>query len=241
MDGYSKARIKRKVHENRLLSALNRVRVNTRDSWHRNAVNKRGASTALRVIAALEAEGFEPVLTAGTLLGAIRDGKVLPHDLDLDIALRVDENSEWTRIRRILEQAGYPIIRQFSFAGNIREQTYHARGFDFDIFGFHHVDAPGMVRAYYFCRIDGIEYRHDDERSVMYHDIPDYTERCLINMSGVELPVPNNASDILEALYGPEWPVPNPSWVSGTGWTLAEGVIERRVVYPRHLPHRLPC
>ena len=88
------------------------------------------------MISTLEAGGYEPVLAFGTLLGAVREGRFLRHDYDLDFGVELDTNEDWAKLTACMEAAGFTILRQFSLRGTITEQAYDADGFTFDIFGF---------------------------------------------------------------------------------------------------------
>lgn len=231
---YSKGlrrRIKRIVHNHPVLLRINRIRRSFIDYRRRIATKRYGVATASCVISRLEENGYEPFLTAGTLLGAIRDGEIMSHDDDVDIALRLDSNDEWMRLREILETSGFRLVREFSLYGKIREQAYQAKGFTFDVFGFHYVNNRTELRAYYFCRRDGVIYDDENDRSVMYKDLPDFATRNTARLSNTPFPVPDNSEDVLFALYGPNWRTPDPSWKTGTGWTLMEGVTIRRQIF----------
>lgn len=58
----------------------------------RSGFSPEGAETALRdALKLLESEGFRPFILSGTLLGAIREGRLLAHDYDLDLGLFAEE------------------------------------------------------------------------------------------------------------------------------------------------------
>ncbi|UFS68010.1 hypothetical protein LO749_23800 (plasmid) [Paracoccus denitrificans] len=64
-----------------------------------------GAETALRdTLALLETGGFRPFILSGTLLGAIREGRMLEHDYDIDLGLFADE-TDLTRLERLLHHS----------------------------------------------------------------------------------------------------------------------------------------
>ena len=84
------------------------------------------------IISVLNANGFQPFLVSGTLLGVIRDGDFIPYDNDLDIGLFGLENYE--KIRKIVSSSGL-----FTVLPNRSRKTLrvrHINGTPIDIF-FH--------------------------------------------------------------------------------------------------------
>ena len=60
----------------------------------------------------MAAQGYEAFVVSGTLLGVIREGGLVPHDYDVDMALMLHARSldeladEWQQLRGRLAQAG---------------------------------------------------------------------------------------------------------------------------------------
>jgi len=192
-----------------------------------------GLKTASHAIDAMEQNCLEPILTFGTLLGAIREHDLIKGDHDIDLGIIVDgsDNQIWKQVQSALESAGYSIARQYTLNGRITEQAYYADGFSFDVWGLCKDAGREGVRAYYHCQVDDAEYHSPDDRSIKYIDLPAYTARKRVQVGDYMLPVPDNAEDMVACVYGPNWATPDPGFVAGTGWTLMEGVVERRTVF----------
>lgn len=63
------------------------------------------AEAALRdMLHLLEGEGFRPFMLSGTLLGAVREGRMLDHDYDIDLGLLADE-TDLARLEQSLRQS----------------------------------------------------------------------------------------------------------------------------------------
>ena len=225
--------MKKLVNRFPLLKKLNRARRIKQGERERAAVVEKGLPTAVAAVDALEKCGFEPILTFGTLLGAIRDHNLINGDNDIDIGIIVNygDNSVWQGVKSALEEAGFSIARQYSIQGNITEQAYSAEGFYFDVWGLCRQEGNDCLRAFYHCQIDEGDYHSAHDRSIKYIDLPDFSLRKTVPVGDYELPVPVNAEEMVECVYGPNWRIPDPDFISGTGWTLMEGVVETYQVF----------
>lgn len=71
----------------------------------RQALDRDQAEAALRdMLRLLEAEGFRPFMLSGTLLGAVREGRILDHDYDIDLGFLAG-GTDLARLERILRQS----------------------------------------------------------------------------------------------------------------------------------------
>ncbi|MEC7965235.1 MAG: LicD family protein, partial [Pseudomonadota bacterium] len=149
-------------------------------------------------IAKLQALGFQAFLNSGTLLGVVRDGKLIPHDDDVDLALVFEAESQeeaaetWHKITVQLADQGLlspkpprnPAMRKLTTEGPCNIDLFPAW-----------VQA-GQLYVYPYCCGD----------LAADHVLP--TEVCPIT----GLPIPRNAPDVLAQNYGDGWAVPDPSY-----------------------------
>jgi len=153
------------------------------------------------VIEALRGVGLDPFLAYGTLLGAVREGKVLGHDSDADLGYvsrattPYDVARESFRVQRELNRQGWSTARYSGGAFRV-DVTRGEATIGLDVFG-------GFLdegRLYLMGEI-GTDYR------------PEWvTPLGTAELEGRSMPVPAQPERLLEATYGPGWQVPDPAF-----------------------------
>ncbi len=155
------------------------------------------------VLAALERAGIQAFPAYGTLLGAVRGGKLIGHDSDADIGYvsshthPVDVIRESYRIQRRLAEMGYEITR------------YSGAAFKVDV-----AEADGSVRG---LDVFG-GFLTEDSHLVLMGEIRTPFRREWIfplgttTLEGRTLPAPADTDRFLSATYGPHWRTPDPAF-----------------------------
>jgi hypothetical protein len=154
------------------------------------------------VLTALHTAGVEAFPAYGTLLGAVRGGRLIGHDSDADLGYvsehthPVDVVRESFRLQRALADMGYSI------------QRYSGAAFKVEV-----LEADGSVRG-----LDVFGGFLADGRLNLMGEISTPFEREWIfplgttTLEGRELPAPANTDEFLTATYGPGWRVPDPAY-----------------------------
>lgn len=155
-----------------------------------------------QVLAGLKDAGIDAFLAYGTLLGAVRNGRLIGHDSDADLGYvskyehPVDAIGESFRVQRALVAAGYRITRYsgLAFKVDVVESDGHVRGLD--VFG-------GFMS-------DGYLYLMGEIRTPFR---PSWvTPLGRTTLEGREFPVPADTDRFLAATYGRSWRVPDPAF-----------------------------
>jgi SAM-dependent methyltransferase len=154
------------------------------------------------VLGALKAAGVDAFPAYGTLLGAVRGGKLIGHDSDADLGYvseythPVDVVRESFRLQRRLAEMGYEISR------------YSGGAFKVDV-----VEGDGTVRG-----LDVFGGFLHDGNLILMGEIRTPFEREWVfplgttTLEGRTLPAPADTDRFLTATYGPSWRVPDPAY-----------------------------
>src|SRR5690625_1685503 len=160
------------------------------------------------IIADLRAMDLRPFIVGGTLLGGVREGNLLPHDDDADIAYLsehtnpIDVALEGYRVGRRLEELGYSLMRHSAthMQLHFRDEETHVNYY-IDVFAAFftddgHINQPFHVRG---------PMREDQMLPFGTVEIDDFS-----------FPVPRDLDCWLTLNYDENWRIPNPGFVLDT-------------------------
>lgn len=160
--------------------------------------------SAHALVRLLEKElGLKLFMTGGTLLGLVRDGKLISSDDDADLAyLSSHENPsdivlESYKVEEVLARHGLETVRhssghlQVMFAG-----TPYTDGYYVDIFTYF------VTGGWFYGTF------HAREKAADVTVLPIGT----LDHNGLQLPIPANTDQMLAAIYGKSWRTPDPAF-----------------------------
>lgn len=158
------------------------------------------------VLAALREAGVEAFVAYGTLLGAVREQRLIGHDSDADLgyvsrhAHPVDVVRESFALQRRLTAMGYPVLRYSgaAFRIDVREGDGSWRGLD--LFGGF-MDAGRLFLMGEVGTPFELDWVFPLGTAVL---------------EGRDVPVPARPEKLLEAMYGEAWRVPDPAYQFST-------------------------
>jgi len=172
-------------------------------------VRRHIAEGTARAIADLrERVGIDAHVSYGCLLGAVRDGHMIGHDSDADLAYL----SRWThpadvvresfRMERDLRGLGWKVVRMSGADLKLFLPLPDGRVVHVDVFGAFHVEGT-------FYQLGGRSGQLD--RSAL-------TPASTVTLEGVELAAPAKPEAVLEFLYGADWRIPDPAFSPVDPW-----------------------
>ncbi|KQT91038.1 hypothetical protein ASG49_11865 [Marmoricola sp. Leaf446] len=178
---------------------LTRVFAETSDEGRRQVVL--GAARALTDLR--DRLGVDAHLSYGCLLGAVRDGRMIGHDSDADLAYYshhahpVDVVRESFEVERGLRRLGWKVVRMSGGDLKLFLPLDDGRVVQIDVFGAFHAD--------------GVFYQLGGRSGTL--PAAALTPAATVVLEGVELAAPADPERVLAFLYGESWRVPDPAFV----------------------------
>lgn len=154
-----------------------------------------------RFVSVLDSLRAPYTLDGGTLLGVIREGCLLRHDVDVDITL-LDQHELLQRARDAAVKDGFRVFREYdvSHAGCAKVQLKLTKP-RVDVISKHKVDG------------DAVWVLRKDPERVKRMPAHYYERTVPLRVDGVMLRVPEDAEGYLAARFGPDWRTPKRDWV----------------------------
>lgn len=155
-----------------------------------------------RALNDLRADGYDAHLSYGCLLGAVREGRMIGHDSDADLAYLSRYNlpaqiiSESFAMERSLRVRGWKVVRMSNADLKLLYPLPDGRRVHIDVFGAFHVGDT-------FYQLGG-------RSGVLPRSA--LTPASTVTLEGVELPAPADPEAVLAFLYGPSWRTPDPAF-----------------------------
>lgn len=201
-------RLKSVVKKNQLISDNYRY---IRDHWKRYWIHRDGIALISEITTVLNQNGIIAFADFGTLLGLVREGHLLQHDLDIDIGAIAYSQDIVGKISQLLTPLSYKLAREFIVGDEIKEQSYKKNHVRIDI-QLYFMDGKSMV-CYLF-------HRKTPEEDVCYAvekrcEIVGKVEKQLFDGRTIHIPV--NAEQLLVDKYGNNWRTPDKGWVFWEG------------------------
>lgn len=156
----------------------------------------------------MEKNGYKYTLAFGSILGAIREHGFIKHDLDIDTFMWIEDFKP--EIIDSLEKAGFTWFCNMSIENDKygREDTFKYKGVSIDVFYLY----PAIDKYPYCCDFVPFREKEKNKRFPRRVEIPVSKNRKRVPFETIEVYVPENAEEVCEFRYGPNYMTPDPNW-----------------------------
>lgn len=194
------------------------------------AYQKYGHDALKKIMDMVVEKDYPCIVIFGTMLGLARDGKLIPWDDDVDFALVNVDKTIWNKLTKDMKQIGFKKVRQIEDDDVITSITYSWKNVlcDFDIWEIK--DDPSTI-FYYSNQIDGIEYKNNEyqDYKASYKKIPYFDKIIIEKFNGINVKVPKNYKDVVAAVYGENWRIPNKGYNTNYKKNIEGRIIKRKI------------
>ena len=177
----------------------------------RNAIQTFGLPLIQFVQELLQGIGISAFADFGTLLGIIREGKLLAHDLDVDIGVILNEPFDTHRIRVAMERSGFTLWRQYINGERIVEESYRLNSLKVD-FNYYEMD-DRYAKTWLFYSKPGFQYEKKTLRHIVEMTYSPIREMQTVSVGDCRIVIPKNAEQLLTEKYGQSWRIPDTGWI----------------------------
>lgn len=181
----------------------------------KKGVQKQGVLIIKKMQKRLEQGDYPFFFDMGTLLGIVREGRLLKHDMDIDLGVIVQSEADKEKIKELLTsfdaQLKYEYVVQEL---GVIEQSYLYQGVKFDI-SYYYREADQDV-CYLMYR-DPEKTYSDLQMDVVQLTCPAITATTKVAFQGLKVNAPANPEAYLAVRYGENWRIPDKKYVYWKG------------------------
>ena len=208
------AEIKKYLRENRytrrlyfFLYEIKTYRQNKEKRTRRKNLRSNGIHLVHFIQDVLTGEDF--FFDMGTLLGIIREGRLLRHDMDIDIGVVSQSSDRVEHIREALVNQDCSLLKEYVIEGiGVVEDSFLKDGIKFDI--SYYFDKEDESVVYLMRKCDNAEF--GDKYDVFELSCAPVGEINKIDFFGKKINVPMDSEDYLKTRYGDNWRIPDKNY-----------------------------
>lgn len=195
-------------------------------------MKKNGLATLKSLQAFFDSQDKAFFFDMGTLLGAIREGDFIGHDLDIDVAVFLNNEEEKKNMIKEMENSGSVEKFRFTFNNKIIESSFVLNGVKYDLNFYEKLEEKDV--CYLMYRDPSLTYG-SEEFDVVQLTCSPIGEIKKFNFKDVLINVPNDCEKYLSERYGQNWRIKDKNYIywKGPSTSKVEGKGYRVVINER--------
>ncbi len=172
-------------------------------------IEKNVKDILLRINPIFEKNTIDWWLDYGTLLGCVREGKVLKNDKDLDFGVLSKNGS----LQKLMEKSGFTLTSRTTVEGVITLEQYDIKGIGFDIF-YYRKEKDKLVTNIWYPKDYSIPQRESYKKGLgNLNEITfTYGKTKKVKFYDIKCKIPENDKLYLSENFGDDFMIPNPNF-----------------------------
>lgn len=178
-----------------------------------NAMRKYSSQTIAQLQSMFESTELCFFFDMGTLLGIVRDGKLMKYDYDIDMAVKTSEEKDKATLRRLLIDNGCKLLMEDVVDDiGVVEESYKLNGVKFDVNYYMNEGESDICYLLYkdpestATRLNVVKLSCDEIKGTVK-----------VPFQGMLISIPENAEAYLAQRYGDNWRIPDKGYVYWKG------------------------
>lgn len=201
-----------------------------RTSVVRKRLHKNGYEVLFGALQIINKVGLRGWLDFGTLLGFVRNGGFVRHDLDIDIGLLDFIDLDKPRLIDEFLGAGFSLVHQIEIDDVVKELSFSKSGVKIDLFFYTRKDSTEKMYCYLFDKQPDLSWKESmvSERGLRAFEVcHSYSGVDQLAVGGTVVPVPRFPERHLVSHYGEDFMTERKSWNS---FSDSKNVIETSLI-----------
>lgn len=191
-------------------STFGKIKTNLYFGFQSKQLQKNGFSMIEVINDALTKANARFFIDCGTLLGIVRNNKLIEYDRDMDFGIWFDESFGPKDLDRVMQELGFKKVSEGQFHGKIEEMTYGKGVINVDF--FNHTEVGDESWLYVFYRDIERTYPSNKHCSVIIQKRLHISGLKKLTLNGISLNIPENVEPYLASAYTENWRIPDPGW-----------------------------
>ncbi len=194
-------------------------------NMQKKALQNKGYTIISKIDDELSAKNARYFADCGTLLGLIRDNKLIEHDRDIDFGIYFSKEFTPKDLDKVMRKLKMKKVHTFYYKNKPVEFSYSDGITHIDF--FRHIETKSNSLIYVFYRKLDVEYPDDKSYTVLEMHRARISELVRFKSGEVMTNIPANSEEYLASAYSENWRTPDPTW----RYTSEPGLVEITTEY----------